>query len=116
MLRHDLPRPSGGDDYFIGQLASATAAWVGKIVTNLPPTYCSSTGSASLFWPVSSNLMRFQGMMVFSPGISVAVIPWGQDVGYSTTTDAAGDYAVATAAFHLLGGSFVVSSAGQWHA
>src|SRR5258706_13779867 len=59
-------------DYFIGQMASATAACAGKIVTNLPPTYCSSTGSASLFWPISSNFTRFHGMMVCSPGISVA--------------------------------------------
>src|SRR4051794_728361 len=58
--------------YFIGQTASAMAACGGKIVTNLPPIYCSSTGSASLFWPVSSNLTRFQGMMVCSPGMSVA--------------------------------------------
>ncbi len=42
------------------------------MVTNLPPTYCSSTGSASLFWPISSNLTRFHGMMVCSPGMSVA--------------------------------------------
>src|SRR3984893_4578280 len=58
--------------YFIGQVASATAACGGEMVTNLPPTYCSSTGSASLFWPISSNLMRFHGMMVCSPGMSVA--------------------------------------------
>src|SRR4051794_32768865 len=58
--------------HFIGQIASATAAWGGKMVTNLPPVYCSSTGSASLFWPISSNLTRFQGMMVVSPGMSVA--------------------------------------------
>src|SRR3984893_8624496 len=57
--------------YFIGQVASATAAWGGKMVTNLPPVYCSSTGSASLFWPISSNLTRFHGMMVTSPGMSV---------------------------------------------
>src|SRR5216683_5891605 len=57
--------------YFIGQVASATAACGGEMVTNLPPTYCSSTGSASLFWPISSNLMRFHGMMVCSPGMSV---------------------------------------------
>jgi hypothetical protein len=50
--------------YFIGQTASATAACGGKIVTNLPPIYCSSTGSASLFWPISSNFTRFHGMMV----------------------------------------------------
>ena len=42
------------------------------MVTNLPPIYCSSTGSASLFWPISSNLTRFHGMMVCSPGMSVA--------------------------------------------
>src|SRR5947209_12203524 len=48
------------------------AACGGKMVTNLPPIYCSSTGSASLFWPISSNLTRFQGMMVCSPGMSVA--------------------------------------------
>jgi len=53
-----------GPAYFIGQMASATAACGGKMVTNLPPTYCNSTGSASLFWPFSSNLTRFQGMMV----------------------------------------------------
>jgi len=41
------PPPPGR--YFIGQMASATAACGGKIVTNLPPTYCSKTGSASLF-------------------------------------------------------------------
>src|SRR6202008_3179544 len=58
--------------HFIGQIASAIAADWGEMVTNFLPTYCNSTGSASLFWPVSSNLMRFQGMMVCSPGISVA--------------------------------------------
>src|SRR5438309_1613641 len=58
--------------YFIGQVASPTAACGGEMVTNLPPTYCSSTGSASLFWPISSNLMRFHGMMVCSPAMSVA--------------------------------------------
>src|ERR1700740_3589679 len=66
------PSPCPSDPYFIGQMASATAACGGKMVTNLPPTYCSSTGSASLFWPISSNLTRFQGMMLCSPGISVA--------------------------------------------
>src|ERR1700682_6239106 len=58
--------------YFIGQVASATAACDGEMGTNLPATYCSSTGSASLFWPISSNLMRFHGMMVCSPVMSVA--------------------------------------------
>src|SRR3984893_5811728 len=58
--------------YFIGQTASATAACGGAMVTNLPPIYCSSTGSASLFWPMSSNLIRFHGMMVCSPAMSVA--------------------------------------------
>ena len=32
------------------------AACGGKMVTNLPPTYCSSTGSASLFWPMLVEL------------------------------------------------------------
>ena len=34
--------------YFIGQTAPAIAACCGKIVTNLPPIYCSNTGSAAL--------------------------------------------------------------------
>ncbi len=53
--------PPGTRRYFIGQSASATAACGGKMVTNLPPTYCSNTGSASLFWPISSNFTRFHG-------------------------------------------------------
>src|SRR5450830_1606670 len=50
--------------YFIGQMASATAACGGKMVTNFLPTYCNSTGSASSFWPCGSNLTSFHGMMV----------------------------------------------------
>src|SRR5258707_761624 len=61
-----------GVDGFIGQIGSAMAACKGKIVTNLPLMYCRSTGSASLFCPVSSNFTCFQGMMVRSPGRSVA--------------------------------------------
>src|SRR6201982_915328 len=65
------PPPLTALAYFIGQTASATAACAGKMVTNLLPTYCSNTGSASLFWPISSNLTRFHGMMVCSPPKSV---------------------------------------------
>src|SRR5882762_10495469 len=51
---------------FIGQIASETAACSGKIVTKFFAAYCSSTGSAKLFCPISSNLMRRHGMMVTS--------------------------------------------------
>src|SRR3569623_3202893 len=64
LLRRFAPRNDRVEAYLIGQIGLATAACAGKMVTNLPPTYCSSTGSASLFWPISSNFTRYQGIVV----------------------------------------------------
>src|SRR5258708_16211539 len=56
--------------YFIGQVASATAAWGGKMGTNFPPVYCSSTRSAPLVRPVSSNFSRLHRLLSPSPPTS----------------------------------------------
>src|SRR5438552_19031680 len=57
---------------FIGHSTSATAAWGGKMVTNLPLSHCSRTGSQALFWPCSTNLTSFLGFMFLLREILVA--------------------------------------------
>ena len=54
----------------MGQTGWAMATAVGNTVAKSLPLNCCSTGLAKVFWPVASNLMRAQGMMVFNFQIS----------------------------------------------
>jgi len=74
------------DAYFIGQVASATAACGGEMVTNLPDIL-QQHRIASLFLAHFVNLMRFHGMMSLARDIGgdqrladlVASVIWAVD-------------------------------------